>query len=45
MSGWLDAVGGLASPWAYVIVGLLAALEASAFVGLFIPGELMGIHG
>lgn len=45
MSGWLDAVGGLASPWAYVIVGLLAALEASAFVGLFIPGELALLTG
>lgn len=34
-----------ASPWAYVIVGGLAALDASAFVGLFIPGELALLAG
>jgi membrane protein DedA with SNARE-associated domain/membrane-associated phospholipid phosphatase len=40
VSDALDYVSSLASPWGYVIVGLLAALEASAFVGLFVPGEL-----
>lgn len=45
VSGLLDHLTGLASPWAYVVVGLLAALEASAFVGLFIPGELALLSG
>lgn len=45
MSSLIDAVTGLASPWAYVVVGVLAALEASAFVGLFIPGELALLAG
>jgi membrane protein DedA with SNARE-associated domain/membrane-associated phospholipid phosphatase len=40
MSGIVDSVASLASPWAYVLVGLLATLEASAFVGLFVPGEV-----
>jgi undecaprenyl-diphosphatase len=40
-----DFLGHQASPWAYVLVGLLAALEASAFVGLFIPGELALLTG
>ncbi|MDQ3878298.1 MAG: bifunctional DedA family/phosphatase PAP2 family protein [Actinomycetota bacterium] len=29
----------LADPWAYVLLFVLAAAEASAFVGLFVPGE------
>lgn len=29
----------LADPWAYVLLFALAAAEASAFVGLFVPGE------
>lgn len=45
LSGLLDHLTGLASPWAYVVVGLLAAPEASAFVGLFIPGELALLSG
>jgi len=45
VSGALDYVSSLASPWGYVIVGLLAALEASAFVGLFVPGELAMLVG
>jgi undecaprenyl-diphosphatase len=45
MSGVFDHLTALASPWAYVVVGLLAALEASAFVGLFIPGELAVLTG
>jgi len=40
-----DFLGHQVSPWAYVLVGLLAALEASAFVGLFIPGELALLTG
>jgi len=35
----LNAVAGLASPWGYVVVGLLTLLEAAAFVGLVVPGE------
>lgn len=35
MSWLLD----LASPWAYVLVGLLALAEGGALVGLFLPGE------
>lgn len=45
MSRLLDALTGLASPWAYVVIGSLAALEASAFVGLFIPRELALLTG
>lgn len=45
MSGLLDSAAQLASPWAYVVVGALAALEASAFVGLFIPGETVVLLG
>src|SRR5581483_7663687 len=33
------SLANLASPWAYVLVGALALLEASAFVGLVVPGE------
>jgi undecaprenyl-diphosphatase len=40
-----DALTRLASPWAYVVVAVLAALEASAFVGLVIPGELALLTG
>jgi undecaprenyl-diphosphatase len=39
---WLSSLGG---PAAYAVVALLAALEASAFVGLFIPGELALLTG
>lgn len=45
MSAAFDYVSSLASPWGYIIVGLLAALEASAFVGLFVPGELAMLVG
>ncbi|MBA3652697.1 MAG: bifunctional DedA family/phosphatase PAP2 family protein [Actinobacteria bacterium] len=41
----LDSLGGLAGTTAYVVVALLAALEASAFVGLFVPGELALLAG
>ncbi len=40
MTEFFDALGSLAGPAAYLVVALLAALEASAFVGLFVPGEL-----
>jgi len=39
IAGLLDHLAGLASPWGYVVVGLFALLEASAFVGLVVPGE------
>jgi len=35
----------LADPWAYVLIGLLAAAEAAAFVGLLIPGEAAMLLG
>ncbi|HVL06971.1 MAG TPA: bifunctional DedA family/phosphatase PAP2 family protein [Acidimicrobiales bacterium] len=35
----LDRLADLASPWGYVIVGVLALLEAAAMVGLVVPGE------
>lgn len=35
----IDTLTRLAEPWGYVVVGLLTLLEASAFVGLVIPGE------
>src|SRR5262245_54925645 len=38
----LSALGGGS---AYLIIALLAALEASAFVGLFIPGEVGVLAG
>ncbi len=40
-----DALSSVGGPAAYVIVSLLVALEASAFVGLFIPGELALLSG
>lgn len=45
MSSLVDPISRLASPWAYVLVALLAALEASAFVGLVVPGELALLTG
>lgn len=45
MSGLLEGVLGLASPWGYVIVAALAGLEAAAFVGLVIPGETAMLLG
>jgi len=41
----LDSLSLLAGPVAYLVVAVLAALEASAFVGLFIPGELALLTG
>ncbi|MFA5788252.1 MAG: bifunctional DedA family/phosphatase PAP2 family protein, partial [Actinomycetota bacterium] len=45
MSDIVHFVLGLASPWAYVVVGALALLEGSAFVGLVVPGETAVILG
>lgn len=39
IAGLLDRLAELASPWGYVVVGMLTLLEASAMVGLVIPGE------
>jgi undecaprenyl-diphosphatase len=39
IAGLLDRLAGLASPWGYVLVGALALLEASAMIGLLVPGE------
>lgn len=41
----LDTLTGLASPWGYVLVGVLAAAESAAFVGLFLPGEAAVLAG
>jgi undecaprenyl-diphosphatase len=35
----------LSSPWAYIIIGALAALEAAAFIGLVVPGEIALLAG
>lgn len=41
----MDQLLGLSEPWAYLLIGALAAAEASAFVGLFIPGEAAMLLG
>jgi undecaprenyl-diphosphatase len=45
MSGVLDSVAGLVSPWAYLVLALLAAAESAAFVGLAVPGETAMLLG
>src|ERR671934_2221399 len=45
MSGLLDTAARLASPWAYIVLALLAAAESAAFVGLAIPGETAMLLG
>jgi len=45
VSGVLDATARLASPWAYVVLALLAAAESAAFVGLALPGETAMLLG
>lgn len=45
LGGLLDAILNLASPWGYLLIGLLAALEAAAFLGLVIPGETAMLLG
>jgi len=44
VAGLIDTVAQLSSPWAYVVVGLLATAEA-VFVGLVLPGELALLLG
>ena len=39
IAGLLDRLAELASPWGYVLVGVLTLLEASAMIGLVVPGE------
>lgn len=39
MGTLIDSLVGLASPWLYVMVALLAAAESAALVGLVVPGE------
>lgn len=39
MQSVIDSLGDALNPWGYVLLFLLTVLEASAFVGLFIPGE------
>jgi membrane-associated protein len=34
-----ELLGEAVNPWGYLLLFLLTALEASAFVGLFVPGE------
>ncbi|MEJ7798281.1 MAG: bifunctional DedA family/phosphatase PAP2 family protein [Solirubrobacteraceae bacterium] len=41
LSGLLD----LASPWAYLLIALLAALEGALLVGLILPGEAAMLLG
>jgi membrane protein DedA with SNARE-associated domain/membrane-associated phospholipid phosphatase len=45
VSGLLDSAAQLASPWAYIVLALLAAAESAAFVGLAIPGETAMLLG
>lgn len=35
----VDTFGNYIDPWGYLVLFLLCVLEASAFVGLFVPGE------
>ncbi|MDE0803513.1 MAG: bifunctional DedA family/phosphatase PAP2 family protein [Acidimicrobiales bacterium] len=39
MGTLIDSLVGIASPWLYVVVALLAAAESAALVGLVVPGE------
>ena len=39
MSGLIDSISGMASPWLYVVVALIAAAEAALLIGLVFPGE------
>jgi len=45
MSGVLNTAAQLASPWAYIVLALLAAAESAAFVGLAVPGETAMLLG
>lgn len=41
----MDLIFQLADPWAYLLIGALAAAEASALVGLFVPGKAATLLG
>jgi membrane protein DedA with SNARE-associated domain len=41
----LDSLGAGLGPWSYALVGGLAFLETSAFIGLIAPGELAVVLG
>ena len=41
----LDGLGNGLGPWSYAVVGVLAFLETSAFIGLIAPGELAVVVG
>ena len=41
----LDRLGSRLGAWTYLVVGVLAFLETSAFVGLIAPGELAVVFG
>ncbi|PLC12781.1 hypothetical protein AUQ48_11805 [Kocuria flava] len=45
MSAVVEFVLGVADPWAYMLVGLLALAEAAALLGLVIPGETAVLLG
>ena len=45
MGGVVEFVLGVADPWAYVLVGVLALAEAAALLGLVIPGEMAVLLG
>lgn len=39
MQSLVDSFGGQINPWGYLLLFVLCLLEASAFIGLFVPGE------
>ncbi len=43
--GLIDGLLDLASPWAYLLIALLAALEGALLVGLLLPGEAAMLLG
>lgn len=45
LAAFLEDVGRALGPWTYLLVGLMAFLEAGAFVGLLVPGETTIVVG
>lgn len=45
LAGVLEDLGRALGPWTYLLVGLMAFLEAAAFVGLLVPGETTIVVG
>lgn len=45
VSAWVGQLSAPGSPWGYLLVGLLTAAEAAAFLGLVIPGETAMLLG